>query len=155
MEPDGLIQSARLLADGGGNPSQESLRRAISGAYYALFHALCYAFADLVVGETPEDRASEEWYQAYRSLDHGHLARQCRHADVNRYSPSLRFFAATFDALQTSRHQADYSPRDNYNQDEALAIIDRAEAAIADFAAASEGERGRFVAYAALRRRSG
>ena len=155
MEPDGFIQSARLLADGGGNPSQESLRRAVSTAYYALFHALCYAFADLFVGDSPDARASDEWHQAYRSLDHGLLARQCRHSDVNRYSRGLRFFAKTFEKLQTDRHKADYSPRDNYNQDETRVIISDAETAIAAFHAAPEGERRRFVAYAALRRRSG
>ena len=154
MEPDGFIQSARLLADGGGNPSQESLRRAISTAYYALFHALCYAFADLFVGDSPDARASDEWHQAYRSLDHGILARQCRHADVNRYSPGLRFFAKIFETLQANRHRADYSPRANYDQDGTLDFISDAESAIAAFRAAPEGERRRFVAYAALRRRS-
>ena len=53
------------------------------------------------------------------------------------------------------RHRADYSPRANYDQDGTLAIISDAESAIAAFRVASEGQRGRFIAYAALRRRSG
>ena len=43
-----LIGAGRLLASG--QPSQEALRRAISTAYYAMFHALATSNADLIVG---------------------------------------------------------------------------------------------------------
>ena len=40
MEPEQLLRSARRLADLAGGPTQEDLRRAVSAAYYALFHTL-------------------------------------------------------------------------------------------------------------------
>ena len=43
-----LIRASRLLASG--QPSQEALHRAISTAYYAMFHALATSNANLVVG---------------------------------------------------------------------------------------------------------
>jgi uncharacterized protein (UPF0332 family) len=48
MDPIELFRISRLLASG--QPSQEALRRAISTAYYAMFHALANSNADLVVG---------------------------------------------------------------------------------------------------------
>ena len=49
---DGLVGTARRLATSGakGKPRQSDLRRAISTAYYALFHALAKDGADLFVG---------------------------------------------------------------------------------------------------------
>ena len=153
VDPDGLILSARILADPDVNPTPEGRRRAVSTAYYALFHLLSNACADLIVGDSPEDRASDEWAQAYRSLDHGQVWRQCRQQVVSRYHPGIRLFARTFHALQPERHEADYSARKSYDQAEANNIIDRAESAIAAFAAAPERERRRFIAYVALRQR--
>ena len=46
---------------------QASLRRAISTAYYAVFHSLARIAADLIVGT---DR-NEAWHQAHRALEHG------------------------------------------------------------------------------------
>ena len=43
-----LIRASRLLASG--QPSQEALRRAVSTAYYAMFHALATSNADLIAG---------------------------------------------------------------------------------------------------------
>ena len=40
-----LIRASRLLA--GGQPSQDFLRRAISTAYYAMFHTLATSNANL------------------------------------------------------------------------------------------------------------
>src|SRR5207237_8369588 len=49
-------------------PKQVSLRRAISSAYYAVFHALAFLCAETLVG------GSKSWQAVtpvYRSLDHG------------------------------------------------------------------------------------
>ena len=40
MGPDQLLRSAQRQADPNGYPTQEDLRRAVSAAYYALFHTL-------------------------------------------------------------------------------------------------------------------
>ena len=60
MDWEELIAAARWLASptGGRQPSQSALKRAISTAYYAMFHALCYSNAETVVG--PRDRHNEQ-----------------------------------------------------------------------------------------------
>ena len=153
MGPDRLLRSAQRQAEPDGNPTQEDLRRAVSTAYYALFHTLSNECADLLVGATTTDRASDEWTQAYRALDHRQLRSQCGRAEVARYHQGLQDFAVTFRRLQEYRHQADYSPRADFAQDQVSAIIDRAASAMAAFNAVPEDERRRFIVYLTLRRR--
>jgi hypothetical protein len=71
-----LEQAERLIASTGrGAPRQVDLRRAISSAYYALFHAVSIAGADHVVGRA---RQSGPLYAlVYRSIDHRALRRFC------------------------------------------------------------------------------
>lgn len=55
MNPHDLIETARRLAGanpGQPTPTQADLRRTVSTAYYALFHCLAGAAADLLVGRT-------------------------------------------------------------------------------------------------------
>lgn len=153
MDPEQMIQSARRQANTGGNPTQEDLNRSVSTAYYALFHTLANSCADLLVGSTDADRASDEWAQAYRALDHGQARRQCSRGEVSRYSLDMQRFAETFCEFQEDRHNADYSPRADFDQAQVESIIDRAASAIAGFTAAPEDERRRFVVYLALRYR--
>ena len=62
-----LINVSRFLA--GGQPTQEALRRAVSTAYYAMFHALATSNADLIVDRrTPANES--RWIATYRSLRH-------------------------------------------------------------------------------------
>ena len=82
MNPEDLIRIARGLAGGaiGGNigrPRQAELRRAVSAAYYALFHALARCCADTLVGATPASRSQTAWTQTYRALEHGYAKNQC------------------------------------------------------------------------------
>ena len=47
-----------------GRPRQIVLRRAISNAYYALFHCLAESNANLLVGGPNADRSDPAWIQA-------------------------------------------------------------------------------------------
>ena len=60
-----------------GRPRQTELRRAVSAAYYALFHTLANSCATTLVGSTRANRDQTAWRQTYRSLEHGHAQRQC------------------------------------------------------------------------------
>jgi hypothetical protein len=62
-----LIRASRLLA--GGQPSPDFLRRAISTAYYAMFHTLATSNANLVV-RTKTAANQSAWTTTYRSLRH-------------------------------------------------------------------------------------
>ena len=73
-----LIADLLVLADGlarqGGRPSlrQAALRRAVSTAYYALFHALSTVCSDGLVRWSRTDLVD----RTYRALDHGAARRR-------------------------------------------------------------------------------
>lgn len=74
---DDLIATARRLARANAKkPRQAELRRAVSTAYYALFHALARNCADLFVG-TGDARSKGAWSQVYRALEHGFAKNAC------------------------------------------------------------------------------
>ena len=138
-----LITSSRLLAatlNPNAQPLQDSLRRAVSTAYYALFHALTSSNADCLVG-TPHDPLSEHaWSRVYRGLNHN-AARRSLLQDSGLFSPQIKQFASAFAQLQDLRHQADYDPNKIFTLDEVLDWIDLAEAAIESFMQADPDER--------------
>ena len=140
-----LIRTSRLLA--GGQPSQEALRRAVSTAYYAMFHALTASNADLIVGPRTPDNQSD-WVATYRSLRH-YRAENPLHGWPHLFSPPVQNFAVVIGLIKTERENADYNPIMSFNRNDVLNWIDRAEQAIIDFNAASPQERA-MVAVATL-----
>ena len=140
-----LIRASRLLA--GGQPSQEALRRAISTAYYAMFHALTTSNADIIAGPLMPDNESE-WVAAYRSLQH-YRAENPLHGWPHLFSPPLRNFALVIGGIKRRREDADYNPAADFPRNEVIMWIDSAERAIMDFNAASPQERA-MVAIATL-----
>ena len=68
IEPADYIVAARKLMTG--QPTQVEMRRAISTAYYAMFHHLCARFSEIVIRPSAQNY-SRAWLQAYRYLDHG------------------------------------------------------------------------------------
>ena len=140
-----LISASRLLA--AGRPSQEALRRAVSTAYYAMFHALATSNADLIVGARTPDNESD-WIATYRSLRH-YRAENPLHGWPHLFSPPLRNFASAISFIKTEREDADYNPAANFAQSQVIDWINLADQAITDFNAASLQERG-MVAIATL-----
>ncbi len=140
-----LIRTSRLLTVG--QPSQEALRRAVSTAYYAMFHALAASNADLIVGARTSANQSD-WIATYRSLQH-FRAQNPLHGWPHLFSPYLQNFAVVIDGIKEERENADYNPVMNFAQNQVIAWIDRAEQAILDFNAASPQERA-MVAIATL-----
>lgn len=123
LNPDHLLDQAdRLLAPPGiGAPRQADLRRAISSAYYAVFHALVTQAADVLVGST--QRHTPQYALVYRSIDHRSLRTICEEirkatisAKYRSYVPrggfgaDLHAIAAAVTELQEKRHAADYDP---------------------------------------------
>ena len=90
-ESKGLIVTARKLAHASTQkPRQADLKRAISTAYYALFHAMAKNAADLLVG-VGSNRPDKAWTQTYRALQHGMpRAPACRCVSWDFQRPSLR-----------------------------------------------------------------
>ena len=98
LNPDHLLEQAdRLIAPpGGGAPRQADLRRAISNAYYGVFHAIVTEAADDFVGKT--QRQTPRYALLYRSIDHRSLRTLCEDvvkttlpAKYSKYQPSGGF----------------------------------------------------------------
>ena len=160
MDPYDLIRIARQLASGElgsgrGRPRQAELRRAVSTAYYAMFHALARCAADMLVGATPSRRSQAAWRQAYRALEHGHARNQCNNLSIlRRFPDEIQRFGTMFVKIQMMRHSADYDPAEIYNRFEALQIIEEIERAIPEFDAVPAIDRRAFAVYALFRTRS-
>jgi hypothetical protein len=110
-------------------PSQSFLRRAVSTAYYAVFHAVAAECADLFIGGRPA-RAGLDWVRVFRALDHGAAKNACIQLGSIAVSIGMLDFASIFLQLQEERHRADYDPTSRYARQDALDLIDRAEIAI-------------------------
>ena len=130
-----LIQAGRDLLDSrptGNIPSDEHVRRAISNAYYALFHALAESNAAALIGPATDPAAAAAWYRIYRGLDHSTARRELqRHRQE--FSPPARHFADTFDVMQEFRHSADYDHAAGFTAQEANIYINQTEDAILNF----------------------
>ena len=147
-----LIETARGLTElSPRRPSQANLRRALSTAYYAVFHSLAATVADALMGKGRGDA----WHQTYRALEHGSARNACQNMQAMREFPSeIQGFARTFNDLQRERHQADYALDGRYSKLDVLAKIDGAEAAIAQLEGADLRQRRRFAAHVLFKRRS-
>ena len=158
MNPSELLRIARHLATGGvgtgrGRPRQAELRRAVSAAYYALFHALATSNANTLIGASAELRALPAWTQTYRALDH-RLAKSQITRGLAGFAVEIQTFGRTFSAIQELRRRADYDPDASFTRAATIFTIDRAEAAIRDFEAASRTQRSAFAAHVLFRVRT-
>ena len=158
MNPYDLITLARQLASGAvgsgiGRPRQVELRRAMSTAYYAMFHALALCCANMVVGSTPGNRDEEAWRQTYRALEHGRARSQCRNRAILRFPPAICSFGELFVKMQRYRHLADYAPEATFEREEVLQLINETEQYISDFDAVPSIDRRAFAVYVLFRNR--
>lgn len=143
--PKPLISAQLELAnrlielDGSVALRQVALRRAVSGAYYAVFHALCSVCADEMVG----------WSRTgihdpiYRTLDHRAVRKRLTSARAARIAETLPRIGASFANLQDHRHNADYEPpKLLFSPRQVRLLVDEAREAI-DLIEALAPEKGR------------
>ena len=160
MNPHDLLRAAYQLAlePDVGRPRQANLRRAISTAYYALFHALASCCADMLAGSSRASRSQRAWRQTYRALEHGHAKNQCMNQSVmNLFPPEIQGFGEEFADMQALRHTADYDPdpESAFIRAGVLESIERSEIAIQEFENAPLADRRAFAIYVLFRLRSG
>ena len=152
-----LIEMARLLAGQGalvtpGRPRQAMLKKAVSAAYYAMFHALCYSNANVLIGSSARATRLPGWTRTYRALDHSAAKdRLLLHRSVA--SPGVQNFGTTFSALQENRHSADYDPNARFSRVYTVSLIDRAEDSIRAFLSTDDPERRELAAAVLMRGR--
>jgi hypothetical protein len=155
LEPEHLFQQAyRLVTSQPGRPRQADMRRAISAAYYGLFHAIMTAATDQFVGKKNRDRV--HYGLVYRSVDHSRLRELCNqvrsrsdrikpYAPSGGFDPEIHAFAAATVDLQEKRFIADYDVMARVNRSTALLSIASARAALARFNRADEEQREAFL----------
>ena len=151
-----LIAASRLLATAlypDPEPLQDSLRRAVSTAYYAMFHALASSNADCLVGAPHGALGEHAWSRCYRGLNHG-PARHNLLQDQRLFSPPIEHFAMMFAQLQDLRHRADYDPNTTFTLPQTMDWINRAEDAIEGFMQASLDERKMVAIQSLINRRA-
>ena len=155
MNWEALIASSRALVTPippANHPTDEALRRAISTAYYAMFHALATSNADCIVGTAHDPLSRHAWGHIYRGLEHGVAKVQLRQ-DRQLFSPSTWWFGETFGRLQEVRQRADYDHSETFTTNLVNTWIDRAEEAILGFMQASVEERTAVAVQSLIRRR--
>jgi hypothetical protein len=131
---DLLDQAFLLLSKETKNPKQASLRRAVSTAYYALFHLLI-------------QEASANWncqsvrdYLA-RAFEHKTMQKASAVAENASYPSSvppqvaikLKSVARAFRELQEQRHLADYSNATKWDRVKAAAKVNQCKSAFSDW----------------------
>lgn len=152
-----LDQSVTLLGrPSGGRRRQANLRRAVSTAYYAVFHTILASFADRLVGRGR--RTTSLYVLAYRSVDHRDLGGLCgvlmRSSPPAKYAgllpsegfvPAIKTVARMVLELQQERYRADYDPSWSVNSSEAHSLVGAARDAIIQWAGVSADQRDIFL----------
>ena len=151
MKASDLIAQANRLSRVTKRPARQvDLKRAVSAAYYAMFHALAKECADLVAGPA-RDRSEAAWRQVYRALEHGVAKTACKQARSKGFPAEVIKFAEAFVALQEHRHTADYDPLATYARADVATLIGEASEAIRGLGQAPVRQRRAFVALVLLR----
>jgi len=100
---------------------QAALSRAVSTAYYAVFHLLTSSGAQLWIGSGTEQARIE------RAFDHGSMRKISAEFANRKADPrELRDIADTFVDLQIERQSADYDNQRVWSQTEVLGIVEQA-----------------------------
>ncbi|MEM1093453.1 MAG: hypothetical protein AAGJ10_02535 [Bacteroidota bacterium] len=144
MHYDLLKQAQQLAKREPRRPKQASLRRAVSSAYYALFHLLVDEATKLMIGGKADRRPLRLTLR--RAFVHAHMKDAARGfasgAVTNRLRPALsgstiqpqlRNVAQAFLDLQQARHEADYDMLRTFARAEVLDLVVLAERSFADW----------------------
>jgi hypothetical protein len=151
--PDHYLDQAEYLIDWSGG-RQVDLRRAISSAYYGVFHAVMKAAADTYIGRS--NRQSAEYSAAYRHIDHALLKSVCEtckkkpladdgQSESDRFNQDLRAFAGAVVELQARRHAADYDPSLYLYVLDARAVVATARDALKRFGGLPSDQKLKFL----------
>lgn len=163
IDPAKLLESADHLAEtkGAGRPKAVRLRRAVSSAYYALFHCMCLEGARCLLPQAPQEqqlwmaRAFQhkptkdccEWVAGRR----GQIAREVRPLVIALKTTPFVNVAESFCDLQEARHRADYDHLAPFAKATVLAHVEDARKAVAEVEAADHQDRQAFFVLLALR----
>ena len=158
---DHLVEQAEILATlDPKKPRQANLRRAVSSAYYAVFHYLVEEACRVQIGAQNSQRGFR--YTLGRAFTHTVMKQACnsfaggtlkdsviralpRNASGNYPIPKpIQEVAAIFAELQDLRHLADYDRSRRFARTEVRVLIGQAKTYVASFAALPASDDKRF-----------
>ncbi len=159
LHADLLVQARHLLRKEPRRPKQASLRRAVSAAYYALFHLLLSESSKMLISGSAHARLRA---LTSRAFDHGTM-RQASKAFASGGLPAnlqmilpqgaprqLRRIAAIFVDTQQARHGADYDVTLRLSRNEARALVVQVEEAFQGWQTVREDPAARIFLAALL-----
>jgi uncharacterized protein (UPF0332 family) len=140
LHDDLIAQASRLARSEPRRPKQASLRRAVSTAYYALFHLLISEGSAVM---SPMSDAKLRVIVA-RAFQHGAMKSVASDVIKGKFSkgysdlglspsPTLKSIGSTFCNLQEKRHEADYDIGASFTRDEVLKLVEQSERAFTDW----------------------
>jgi hypothetical protein len=166
LNPEHLLDQARKLIapPPAGPPRQVDLRRAVSAAYYSVFHATLTAAADEFIGKAA--RSTPQYALVYRSIEHASLRTLCieatqlkpspkyvRYVPPAGFGPDIQLYGIAALELQERRHAADYDPSIRLRTADAVLAVNTARTALERFAKAAADRRKAFLALLLFRPR--
>ena len=148
---EALLDTASKLVDE--YESESDLRKAVSTAYFAMFHCVAFSCANVIAGDPDPDADPSPWRHVYRAVEHRQVKDQCKQLRNFKLLPHLQLFADEFVRLQGRRHAADYDPYADFGYDDASGDVFMAAVSIDSFWHAAEPDRRSFVSWVMFRRR--
>ncbi|MHB1699149.1 MAG: hypothetical protein ACYCSN_03280 [Acidobacteriaceae bacterium] len=136
LSQDLLAQAKHLARLDANKPKQANLRRAVSSAYYALFHLLVHEASHAVTPRNApaglSDRiqrafAHEEMKQVCKSIKAKSLSLPISTLLPDGFSAEITSVAVAFHDLQDARHIADYDVAQPHSKTDVLALIQKVE----------------------------
>jgi hypothetical protein len=160
-DPSELLRQADALARSAG-ATQADLRRAISTAYYVVFHFCLSAAADMVCGIA--SRSTARYSLVYRSVDHKTLSGPCGQLSQTKSQNvaimpagglgSVADFARVTANLRRQRNLADYDPSQSFFRRQGEGHNFEARQAIAWFSSSADEQKEAFLTRLLFRQRS-
>jgi uncharacterized protein (UPF0332 family) len=145
LSSDLLNQAKDLASQDPNRPKDVSIRRAISTAYYSLFHFLLDEASGILVGASQNDKPIRHLLS--RCFGHGQMLKACETIvgqatkgaspvyapfahSIRNQANDLLVVAKTFKDLQEHRHRADYDLSQRYTRAQALKSVSNVEDAM-------------------------
>jgi len=129
-------------------------RRAVSTAYYAVFHALAKSCASILLPSV--DRDSDTYHRVYRALDHGPLRVAFATTGPLKDREPLQKIGELVVQLQSERHRADYMPPSKglFSRSKAETLVEKARQAVIEIEGLGDDDRVALATWLLFKSRS-
>ncbi len=148
LHGDLFVQARHLATREPKKPKQASLRRAVSTAYYGIFHFLIDRCVHRFVRGSGRNPLREVLGRAFQHSEMKDAAKSFAggtpRAHIapglagNAVQPELRDIARAFVSLQEARHDADYDRGRTFTRKETLDFVELAENAVASWSSVKD-----------------